>query len=237
MWNWEDECFEPNEFDEKIEELKDELRDSVKKEIKDEIEKLRKENKKLQGIKKNFEQVKKDFERKKDECDRAIQAAEYKAKQARLKELMEHYKVILWSVDRDYKYKKKCDKCDKYRKIQVTLPSGRTVDDECGCRACKLVYHPRENVLYELAERNRKVKAWYKKKGDEGEEYYVADAFSEYAKVIVDHNKDFKKIEGEELRKVFFTTKEECQEFCDYINKRNEIEGYDYDLDGHRLEW
>lgn len=237
MWNWEDECFEPNEFDEKIEELKDELRDSVKKEIKDEIEKLRKENKELQCTKKNLESIKKGFERKKDECDRAIQAAEYKAKQARLKELMEHFKVTLWAVDWDYWYKKKCDKCDKYRRIQVTLPSGKVVDDECSCRVSKKVYYPKENALYGLCERNRKPVAWYREKGNTGEEYFVADTSANLANVIVDHNKDFKEIEGEELRKVFFTTKEECQEFCDYINKRDEIEGYDYDLDGHRLEW
>lgn len=45
-----DDYFEPGEFDEKIEELKNELRESVKKEINDEIEKLRKENKELQGM-------------------------------------------------------------------------------------------------------------------------------------------------------------------------------------------
>lgn len=83
MCYWDDgDYFEPGEFDEKIEELKNELRESVKKEINDEIEKLRKENKELQGIKRNFESVKKDFERKKDECDRAIRNAESKAKQA-----------------------------------------------------------------------------------------------------------------------------------------------------------
>ena len=82
MCYWDDgDYFEPSEFDEKIEELKNELRESVKKEINDEIEKLRKENKELQGIKRNFESVKKDFERKKDECDRAIRNAESKAKQ------------------------------------------------------------------------------------------------------------------------------------------------------------
>ena len=80
MCYWDDgDYFEPGEFDEKIEELKNELRESVKKEINDEIEKLRKENKELQGIKRNFESVKKDFERKKDECDRAIRNAESKA--------------------------------------------------------------------------------------------------------------------------------------------------------------
>lgn len=62
-WN-EENFFEPGEFDEKIEELKNELRESVKKEINDGIEKLRKENKELQDIKKNFESIKKDFKKK-----------------------------------------------------------------------------------------------------------------------------------------------------------------------------
>lgn len=235
-WN-EENFFEPGEFDEKIEELKNELRESVKKEINDEIEKLRKENKELQDIKKNFESVKKDFERKKDECDRAIRNAESKAKQARLKELMEYFKVTLWSVDGDYWYKKKCDKCDKYRRIQVTLPSGKIVDDECSCRVSKMVYFPKENALYELCERDRKTMAWYREKGNTGKEYFVADTCSEYAKVVVDHNKDFKEIEGEELRKVkvFFTTKEECQAFCDYLNRDSEVFGYDYDINGKLL--
>lgn len=223
--------FEPSEFDEKIEELKNELRESVKKEINDEIEKLRKENKELQGIKRNFESVKKDFERKKDECDRAIRNAESKAKQARLKELMEHFKVTLWAVSWDYRYKKKCDKCDKNRRIQVALPSGKTVDDECSCRVSKKVYYPEENVLYELSERNREFMAWYMAKGDRGEEYFVGGPRAEYAKVVVDHNKDFKEIETEELRKVFFTTKEECQAFCNYING-TEVLGYDYNVEG-----
>lgn len=232
MCYWNDgDYFEPSEFDEKIEELKNELRESVKKEINNEIEKLRKENKELQDIKRNFESVKKDFKRKKEECDRAIRNAESKAKQTRLKELMEHFKVTLWAVSWDYRYKKKCDKCDEHRTIQVTLPSGRTVDDKCSCRVNKKVYYPKENVLYELCERNRKLMTWYREKGNKGEEYFVADTCAEHAKVIVDHNKDFKEIEGEELRKVFFTTKEECQAFCDYINGA-EVLGYDYNVEG-----
>lgn len=233
-WN-EENFFEPGEFDEKIEELKNELRESVKKEINDGIEKLRKENKELQGIKRNFESIKKDFEKKKDECDRAMRNAESRAKQTRLKELMEHFKFTLWAVDWDYQYKKKCDKCDVHRRIQVVLPSGKKVDDECSCRVSKKVYRPKENVLYEFSERNREFVAWYRAKGDEGEEYFVEDIRAEYAKTIVDHNKDFKEIEGKELRKVFFTTKEECQAFCDYLNRDSEVFGYDYDINGKLL--
>ena len=61
-------------------------------------------------------------------------------------------------------------------------------------------------MLYELSERNREFMAWYKAKGDRGEEYFIGGPSAEYAKVVVDHNKDFKEIVGEELRKVFFTT-------------------------------
>lgn len=73
--------------------------------------------------------------------------------------------------------------------------------------------------------------AWYMAKGDRGEEYFVGGPCAEYAKVVVDHNKDFKEIETEELRKVFFTTKEECQAFCNYING-TEVLGYDYNVEG-----
>ena len=75
------------------------------------------------------------------------------------------------------------------------------MDDECSCRVSKKVYYPKENVLYELSERNREFMAWYRAKGDGEEEYFVGGPHTEYAKVVVDHNKDFKEIEVEELRK------------------------------------
>lgn len=86
-------------------------------------------------------------------------------------------------------------------------------------------------MLYELSERNREFIAWYRAKGDRGEEYFVEDTYAEYAEVVVDHNKDFKEIEEENLRNIFFTTKEECQAFCDYING-TEVLGYDYNVEG-----
>ena len=36
-------------------------------------------------------------------------------------------------------------------------------------------------------------------------------------------------------KKVFFTTKEECQAFCDYLNRDSEVFGYDYDINGKLL--
>ena len=156
-----DDYFEPGEFDEKIEELKNELRESVKKEINDEIEKLRKENKELQGIKNNFESIKRGFERKKEECERVMKDAEHRAKHARLAELMEQMKLVLWSVTWETRYKRKCNKCDCWRNVKVTLPSGNTVSDTCICAKTARVYHPKENVLYEIADRGLDFRVWY----------------------------------------------------------------------------
>ena len=184
-----DDYFEPGEFDEKIEELKNELRESVKKEINDEIEKLRKENKELQGIKNNFESIKRDFERKKEECERVMKDAEYRAKHARLAELMEQMKLVLWSVTWEARYKRKCNKCDCWRNVKVTLPSGNTVSDTCICAKTARVYHPKENVLYEIADRGLDFRVWYKERGDKGKEYFIADTIAVIPSKIIDRNK------------------------------------------------
>ena len=234
MYYMDDEdYFEPGEFDEKIEELKNELRESVKKEIKDELEKLRKENKKLQDIKENFESVKKDYERKKAECNRAMQNAEHKAKQARLKELMDCFKITLWSVRWDYQYKKKCDKCNFQRYVKVTLPSGKMADDDCECGIGKLVYYPQEQILYRLSDGYRQLMAWYIPRSNAEDDTFT---YTKDVKVIIDHDKDFEEIDEKKLQGTFFTTKEECQEFCDYMNEKEENSGYDYDLAGKLIK-
>lgn len=223
----DEDYFGPSEFDAKIGELKNELRKSVKNEVKDELEKLREENKKLQGIKEDFESIKKDYEIKKAECKSAMQKAETKARQARLKKLMEQLKVVMWSVNYGYQYKKKCGKCDKSRKIKVTLPSGNVVDDDCKCGERKKVYYVSKKLLYAFRDDCRKLTAWYTTARDDelfGLETYNAD-------IVTNHNKDFKELE-ENLWHTFFTTKEECQEFCDYMNRKEENSGYDYDLAG-----
>lgn len=233
---WDDEdYFEPSEFDEKIGELKEELRNSVKQEIKDEVEKLRKENEELQGIKKNLETIKRDYEAKKWECERSIRDAEQKVRNARISELMEHFKVVVWNAEPKRQYKKKCEACNDVRKIQITLPSGKTVDDDCKCDVNAKVYEPKSYVLYELSGRSVDIRAWYRKKGKQGEEYFVEDAFSRIAKTIVNHDKTFKSISENDLRNTFFTSQDECQEFCDYLNEKRGVAGYIYNLKGQLI--
>lgn len=231
FWNEED-YFEPSEFNEKIEELKDALRNSVKQEIKDEVERLRKENENLRSVKNNWESIKRDFEKKKNEYERKMQDAEFKAKRARISELMDPYKIIMWSASWSFRYKEKCDKCNSDRQIQITLPSGKIVNDECKCCIREKVYYPKENVLYELTGRDGKIGAWYSARGEKDNEYFALNTF---ARTVVNHNKTFDTISEDELKETFFASKEECEEFCNYLNEKRDVSGYIYNLRGQLI--
>ena len=161
---------EPSEFDMQVEEFKESLAKSIKSEFLEEMERLKAENRKLQGIKDNFEQVKRDYERKKMECDRMMREAENNAKRMRVEELMKRFQTFFWRPSWEYLYGPKCDKCDKSRRIEVTLPSGNKVKDECECDKSRMkVMVPEKMVRYELADRDRGIAAWYTACGKEGD--------------------------------------------------------------------
>ena len=174
-------------------------------------------------------------ERKKEECERVMKDAEYRAKHARLAELMEQMKLVLWSVTWEARYKRKCNKCDCWRNVKVTLPSGNTVSDTCICAKTARVYHPKENVLYEIADRGLDFRVWYKERGDKGKEYFIADTIAVIPSKIIDRNKNFEEINKKEVYGIFFTSFEECQEFCSYLNKKEGVAGYDYDREGNLI--
>ena len=232
MYDFDDDYYEPGEFDEKIEELKDAIRDSVKEEIKSKLECLREENKKLQGIKENFEEVKASYEKKKSECDRIAREAENNAKRARLDALMKPARHSIYAVRSITRYQKKCDVCDRMRQVEVKLPSGRIISDVCLCRKEKKIYRPEEYGIYRIR---------MPRYENELIVEYVRDTDDEYRRVeepkrIIDNDMEFSKIEEEYSEKnlydLYFATLEECQQYCDYLNKKNNITGYDYALDG-----
>lgn len=227
---------ELSEFEDQIYQMKESLSKSVKSEFLEEMERLRKENKNLQGIREHFEQIKRDYERKKVECDRAIREAEQKAKRMRVNELMEHFRIFAWETTWEYLYGPKCDKCNKRRQIKISLPSGKKVDDECQCSKSETkVMVPRRMALYEMADRDRGIAAWYKACGLKDDRYYVLDyASNVYTESLIKSGTDFDEIEKmEERRKVLFVTEEECQAYCDYLNQKNGVTSdVIYNLDG-----
>lgn len=216
---------EPSEFDMQVEEFKESLAKSIKSDFLEEMERLKAENRKLQGIKENFEQVKRDYERKKQECERVMREAENKAKRMKVEEMLEQFKTIFWRVDWEYLYGPKCDKCDKDRRIEITLPSGNTVKDECECEKGRVqVMVPEKMVRYELADRDSGVYAWYCACGKEGERYYKLDyVYTVCARGnLVEPGTSFDVLEKREnQRDLLFTTREECLAYCEYLNEKN----------------
>ena len=237
MWYDDDDFYnEPSEFEMQMNELKESLLKSVKSEFLEEMEKLRKENKNLQGIKEHFEQIKRDYEKKKAECDRTICEAELKAKRMKANELMEHFRIFTWGITSECLYGPKCDKCDEARRIEITLPSGKIVKDNCECsRSRTTVMVPQRMVLYEIADRDQEITAWYSACGNENNRYYIFEyASSVCSKKMIEPGTSFDEVKKiEKQRTVLFTTEEECRAYCEYLNETNGVTSdVIYRLDG-----
>lgn len=60
----------------------------------------------------------------------------------------------------------------------------------------------------------------------------VADSSAVLPGMIIDHDKNFEDIETKNLYTIFFTSQEECKEFCDFLNRKADYKGYGYDMEG-----
>ncbi len=218
---------EPSEFDMLVEEFKESLKKAVKSEFLDKMERLKEENRNLQGIREHFEQIKMDYEQKKLECDRVMREAENKAKRMKIEELMKNFRIFRWRPDWEYLYGPKCDQCDKDRRIDVVLPSGKTVKDDCPCRKSEMkVMVPERMVLYELADRDHGIVAWYMACGKEGGRYFTFDYASTVfaGKNMVQPGTCFDVLEKmENQRDLLFATGDECLAYCEYLNEKNHV--------------
>lgn len=236
MYDWEDqEFYEISKYEDEIEALQSAIRRSIRKEVTEEMNRLQEENKKLQGIKEHFESIKRDYERKKSECDRIIANAEYNARIARFSELMEDHKVMRWKVNWKFAYGAKCDKCNNSRRIKITLPSGRVVEDDCKCNTkSRRLFFPTQCALYEISDKYG-LTGWYKEctSSDGGKYYTISDGYF----TICDGNskktmEKSKRYEEEGIKNALYDSKEECQKICDELNEKQEHPEWIYNLDG-----
>ena len=214
-----DDFYEPSKFDEEIEKFKDVLRNSVKEEIRNEMEKLKKENAELQEIKENFESIKNDYETKKSELYFKQKKVAKDVAWKRLEELFSDcgMNTILYRLSTEYTEKPKCDKCDKNRFIHFKSPSGRDLTEQCECAKKNTKYIPKENCCTEFRLRDRKnLSMWFKPSciGSCDEDYD-----SVYVECIGD-DKTFEELEECNKYRLFFKSKEKCQLYCDYLNKK-----------------
>lgn len=217
MW---DDFYEPSEFEIMIEDFKEELRSSVKKEYTDRIEHLEAELARLKDIRDNYDEKVRELNVAKQNAEIAAANAESAARKASLHKLLEPMRVDAWAIDHKTVYvKDKCDKCDAGRYLHYITPMGREAKEPCECSKQKNVFSFAEAEVYELVGRSggSGVKIYYQY--EHQSDYDWEDRFRTTYRVYKDGTafEDIGFPEG-----TIFLNKEKAQEFCDWLNNKEE---------------
>lgn len=210
---------EPSEFEQQVDEFKNSLLKVVKQEYIEEMEKLKKENEELQEIKKNFEKIKSDYKEKERELKLNESTIERRMRNARLSELMKDKEIIMYQASWKYMRVTKCNKCDDYRKVHFKSPSGKDATEECECAKRYTTYYPNEYIAYEIKlNSNKTISVWYKLENYDKDEYFEKD--SKFAECVYDENMKYEDVNA---YRTFFKSKEDCQKYCDWLNRNNPL--------------
>lgn len=230
---WDDDYSEYELF---MNELKNTLKGQIKKEVTDEINDLKKELAELKDYKDNFQKYNTEMEDLKNKLKSAEESVEKRAKEIRLKDVLELIEKPVYLIDYKYEYTvDKCDKCDEDRMIHFNSPSGKEYIETCPyCNKHRTVHFPIEGRLLSVG--NKKYEAYenYEMQGIRLEyvipKYYLdkcldnkADEFYYEVSRVYD-GKDFTKCNEYELNRMYYRNLEDCQKACDFINNRNNKE-------------
>lgn len=209
---------EPSEFEMQLDEWKETLRSEVKKEYQEEMARLKEENAKLMNIKNNWYEKVRELEQEKAKVTYAIRTAGEEAKRMRLRELLEDFTKQAWGYKGNYEYiREKCNKCDEGGYIHYKSPQGRDVKEECNCRKRIYFYSPIEAEIVEFNGRKgyETIKIYFEYKRNNFDD----DDRDNYTLTTRIYNgEDFDSIES--YFGMIFFDKEDCQRFCDYLNKK-----------------
>lgn len=206
--------YEPSEFEELCEQLKETLKKSAWKDLIDKIKELESEIETL----KPYKEQKNEVERVKRECERKVQESQKNAKEMRIKELFHDNFLTGYMAQSKNERGEKCDKCDKNRKVTFISPLGREMKEDCACATYKTTYHVAETEVVRFYIINngkgveryfKRIYSWYNDGQEEGEydrvsQVYKGEAFD--TKTYWDS--------------VVFLDKDDCQRCCDYLNKK-----------------
>jgi len=211
--------YEPSEaesiFDKAKEELKQLLNNSIKYEIeqlKKENENLKEKNKKLQTQVNEIESRERKLEHEKNNMLKTV-------RRERLSKLMEDFKIVRYSVTTTSMYGKKCNKCNDDRDITFTSPLGKEMKESCECDKSTSIYVPEEDYIHNFSCRDKdKMSYWYTEKSYDNDDYYTSTTYmGELYK-----GQSYESIENK--YRLFFNTEEECQLYCDWLNKDIDME-------------
>lgn len=228
MYDYYDEpYYEPTVADEIFLEAREKLIESLKESVKQHIENLERENLEIKSKNEKLLKQVSEIESKKLELERAKQTLERDVRRERLSTLLEQLKVERFMVKTKTMYGKKCDKCNEERYIEFISPLGNQLREICDCYDNKVVaYFPKSHLCTEFkvdSQNGNKLRMWYKENTYDREEYYSSSSY--YEKSYTDEDYDTLNIYA-----IFFDTIEECQKYCDWLNRDIDLSQYSENL-------
>jgi hypothetical protein len=217
-----------------MEDLKDTLKGQIKKSVTAEIDQLKIELAKLKDYRDNLQKYENEMVRLKYQLKVVEESVEKRAKELRLKDVMELIEKPAYLIKTNPEYiASKCDKCDNDRMIHFTSPSGKDLTEPCPyCNKRKWVSYPTEGKILEISDKHYE---HYEKPEMQGiqityaiPEYYLDECLNRerdvfyYTVTRAFDGKDFSKYTVYELKRLYYRNIEDCQKACDYINNKEE---------------
>lgn len=239
-WDYEEPVWEPSEADELFDEMKSKLVEAAKASLKHDMESLKRRNEYLEKRNKELEEKAKEVSRKESDL-------EFKSRNIRREVEKEFYKTAiddlfkdvieqsqLWFADNKPHEKPKCDKCDEDRNWVLTWPDGTTTSKKCTCSKPDYWYEPQETWIDTLkykikdsdyqSERYYRLDKSYQYTGDSRWDYCssidfgILFVYDKFCEDVIEKNE-----QPGYGKRIGFKSKEECQKYCDWLNRRKDI--------------
>lgn len=206
-------------FNEAMEKFKETLKDNVKENLKyiqEENKRLKKENDELKKREREISSKEHMLDIREKDLETRTEWTFYKKKFSEILNPLEE-NVTFWKVEYEYRQKDKCNLCDDNREIIFSSPQGKEIKEKCDCDKNYRYYKP---ALDQIAV----IKLW---KSTNGKEFTVTPKYDNndyderYCTLVVDEIISFniKDVDKYKSYSSIFKTKEDCQKFCDWLNK------------------
>ena len=224
MFDYDDFYYEPSEYDMLVDDFKKALMKSVKEEFLQEMNRLQKENEELKEIKDNWEKLEKEYKQKERDLNWKFEQERKQIARKRLSELFAScgMNTVLYRPKTISFQKEKCNKCDEKRYIYFKSPSGKDMKEPCQCAKFYYKYVPEKYHLIKFHQHlnSNNAYTWYEEKD-------INDVYDSYSYIcdFVYNNENFNELYEKHKKNVFFEDENKCQEYCDWLNQKEESDG------------
>jgi len=221
---YEDKSINDEIFNEAFDKLKENLRTQIKDDIKDIARResnLSRDKERLNKDRLSIAERERDLNKRENELikkEKEFFSTPFKKlKETILKDSFDK----IYSIDDKYVKKEKCNNCNDKRKIRIKLYDNSTVEVDCPCSKQIQTKIPKKREVCQIEIYSSKEECKFEI------ETYLFNDYNERADRI-DRSAVFKKFSDlpEDIKNkgrkygIYFTAKEECQLYCDFLNRQ-----------------